>query len=193
MLNANPGIAKCGGRQDIRLFSALQEGSRESLRLFNRGNYFQIQSSPLSHRNEASMAELIQIVASVVSLARELVEAFKVVRSTYKNAQGFDQLLDSLTLSVEVELQRLQLWGGGLDADSFESSLSAVIERLLDRIDGQLKDLKVFMGPYASDIPSDSTTGFMTRLNTKSNSTGKVAKKVTLTSRAKFVLVDQEK
>ena len=139
------------------------------------------------------MAELIQIVASVVSLARELVEAFKVVRSTYKNAQGFDQLLDSLTLNVEVELQRLQLWGGGLDSDSFESSLSTVIERLLDSIDAQLKDLKVFMGPYAPDIPSDSTTGFMARLNTKSNSTGKVAKRVTLTSRAKFVLVDQEK
>ena len=139
------------------------------------------------------MAELIQVVASVVSLTKELIEAFKVVRSTYKTAQGFDQLLDSLTLSVEVELQRLQLWGRGLDSDSFESSLSTVIERLLDRIDGQLKGLKVFMGPYAPDIPSDSTTGFMTRLNTKSKSIGKVAKKVTLTSRAKFVLVDQEK
>jgi hypothetical protein len=139
------------------------------------------------------MAEAIQVVASVVSLARELIEAFKVVRSTYKNAQGFDQLLDSLTLSVEVELQRLQLWGGGLDHDSFDSSLSTVIERLLDRIDGQLKDLKVFMGPYAPDIPSDSTTGFMARLNTKGSSTGKAAKKVTLSSRAKFVLADQEK
>lgn len=141
------------------------------------------------------MATIIQVISSVISICKDLADACKVVRATYKGSQNFDKILDTATLEVEIELYRLRMWGEVLTSDSYKPGfgLSEIIDAILSQVKVQLDNLKEFLKPYIPNNDAGLATTLRARRTGTEQPSGTSQHRVTLTSRAKFVIADQEK